>query len=130
MTTKRGTSNTNKRGSAAQRRARKRWLIEEYRANVDVLIFTFDNGERIEYPATPDNLAQEDTPGVANVERVPATRCYRCGHLLTFETLTIDRRKPDCEGGTYWDKANLRPACGTCNSSTGGALGAARRRAS
>lgn len=58
----------------------------------------------------------------------PACRCYRCGTLLTAVTVTADRIKPGCEGGTY-RRENIRPACGRCNSSEGGALGARRRRA-
>lgn len=54
--------------------------------------------------------------------------CYRCGTMLDDGTLTVDRITPGCEGGSYFDKANIRPACGPCNSETGGALGAARRR--
>jgi hypothetical protein len=43
-----------------------------------------------------------------------------------FETvkalrLTIDRIIPGCAGGTY-ARNNIRPACGPCNSETGGAL--------
>ena len=63
-----------------------------------------------------------------DVHGQPACRCYRCGDLLTVDTVTVDRRVPGCEGGTYWDKGNLRPACGTCNSETGGHLGAERKR--
>jgi hypothetical protein len=49
-----------------------------------------------------------------------ACRCYRCGALLTVETVTVDRIKPGCQGGTY-RRDNIRPACGPCNSETGGA---------
>ena len=45
-------------------------------------------------------------------------RCYRCGDLLNDDTLTIDRIKPGCRGGRY-TRDNIRPCCGTCNSSTG-----------
>lgn len=48
----------------------------------------------------------------------PACRCYRCGQLLTVDTVTVDRIRPGCQGGTY-RRDNIRPACGTCNSSTG-----------
>lgn len=54
--------------------------------------------------------------------------CYRCAMLLSFETLTVDRVKPGIEGGRY-TRDNIRPACGGCNSETGGLLGAARKRA-
>jgi hypothetical protein len=55
--------------------------------------------------------------------------CFRCGDLLDWFTLTIDRINPGCEGGTYFRRENLRPSCGDCNSETGGILGAARRLA-
>lgn len=46
---------------------------------------------------------------------VPDTcRCYRCGALLTWDTLTIDRITPGALGGTY-QRSNIRPACGPCN---------------
>jgi tRNA(Ile2) C34 agmatinyltransferase TiaS len=50
-----------------------------------------------------------------------ACRCYRCGCLLSFETLEVDRIKPGCEGGTY-ARTNIRPACGDCNIETGNAV--------
>lgn len=51
-------------------------------------------------------------------------RCYRCGNLLDEKNVTIDRIVPGCLGGRYV-RSNIRPACGRCNSETGGAL---RRR--
>lgn len=47
-------------------------------------------------------------------------KCYRCGWIVTFETLTVDRIVPGAHGGTY-RRDNIRPACGRCNSETGGA---------
>lgn len=47
--------------------------------------------------------------------------CYRCPELLTITTVTIDRIVPGCHGGRY-TRDNIRPACGPCNSETGGAL--------
>lgn len=58
---------------------------------------------------------------VAAVEEHAACRCYRCGTLLTVDTVTVDRIKPGCKGGTY-RRDNIRPACGPCNSETGGGL--------
>lgn len=102
MTVTRGTSNSNVRGSSYARRARRAWLITNYAA---------------------------DVPGY--------TRCYRCGVLLynpdsvpleqfkpdapEARLLTVDRIIPGCKGGTY-RRNNIRPACGGCNSETGGAL--------
>lgn len=51
--------------------------------------------------------------------------CHKCEIMLTFETITVDRIIPGCDGGTY-RRDNIRPACGTCNSSDGGKLGASR----
>ena len=53
-----------------------------------------------------------DTPG--------CVRCYRCGCLLSEQTLTVDRVKPGARGGRY-TRDNIRPACMRCNADTGGA---------
>ena len=53
-------------------------------------------------------------------------RCYRCGQLLDETTVTVDRIRPGCRGGRYV-RANIRPACAPCNSSTGGALNGGAR---
>lgn len=105
MTVTRGTTNGNARGSSYSRRARRAWLIANYAS---------------------------DVPGYA--------RCYRCGVLLynpdarpdlhfteshwilkTYRALTVDRIIPGCKGGRY-TRDNIRPACGPCNSETGGGL--------
>ena len=49
-----------------------------------------------------------------------AVDCHHCAIELTFETLTVDRIIPGCRGGTY-RRDNIRPSCGFCNSSIGGA---------
>lgn len=46
-------------------------------------------------------------------------RCYRCGAILNETTITVDRIVPGCLGGRYV-RENIRPACGCCNSETGG----------
>jgi 5-methylcytosine-specific restriction endonuclease McrA len=51
--------------------------------------------------------------------------CYRCTVPLTDATITVDRVIPGVEGGRYI-RANIRPACGPCNSETGGVLGRLR----
>jgi hypothetical protein len=51
-------------------------------------------------------------------ERCP---CYRCAAPLTCATVTVDRVVPGVAGGRY-TRDNIRPACGPCNSETGGAL--------
>lgn len=100
MTATRGTSNGNAAGSAEDRRRRRAWLVETFRADVDA-----------------DNCS----PPCPTVNGVPACRCYRCGVLLTADTLTVDRILPGCRGGTY-RRNNIRPACGPCNSATGGGI--------
>lgn len=105
MSLARGTTNRNDRGSAMSRRRRREWLVETYRADVDVM-----------WPAIG--------PGPQPVEfgaGEPCCRCYRCGCLLTVDTVTADRIMPGCEGGTY-RRDNIRPACGSCNSITGNQL--------
>ncbi len=46
-------------------------------------------------------------------------RCYRCGWVLSEETITVDRIVPGALGGKYV-RENIRPACAECNSETGG----------
>lgn len=106
----RGTTNKNVSGNNEDRRRRRAWLIETYRADVDVWVLA--NGAYVEVSRELDVLPI----GVQT-----ACRCYRCGCLLTVETVTVDRIIPGCYGGTY-RRNNIRPACGPCNSSTGAAL--------
>lgn len=127
---KRGTSNGNSSGSAEDRRRRKMWLLETYAADrVRVSIWDVENGAD---PETEPPTWTNDTyngPGLVSLQeswgRVaswqPACRCYRCGCVLVFETLTVDRIIPGCKGGTY-RRNNIRPACAPCNEKTGGAL--------
>jgi hypothetical protein len=103
---RRGTTNGNARGGSDERRRRRAWLVETYRANVDVVA--------IELPYGP--VIVEVVIGTEGSE--PACRCYRCGVLLTVDTVTVDRIRPGCQGGTY-RRDNIRPACGRCNSQTG-----------
>lgn len=86
MVVRRGTTNRNDRGSSADRRARRQWLLNEFGDGVTVAC------------------------------------AFECGTLLTFETITVDRYPvAGCDGGRY-TRDNIRPACGTCNSSHGGRL--------
>lgn len=148
--TRRGTSNGNDRGNSKARRARREWLIETYAADVDVLRVTrywtagynADDVDVFLRPLQPgedglvlDALRQayleewrDDHHLVAPTltEHLAACRCYRCGTLLTVDSVTVDRIVPGCKGGTY-RRSNIRPACGHCNSETGGHLGAERR---
>lgn len=95
------------RGNNRDRRRRREWLVEAWRADVDVIVGVSLDG---------DELVVEVPHGVG----APACRCYRCGDLLTLETLTVDRVELGKHGGRY-TRDNIRPACSGCNSSTGGA---------
>jgi len=89
----RSTTNRNARGSAANRRARRQWLLD-----------TFGDG-------------------------ITAPCSFGCGTRVTLRTMSIDRYPvTGIDGGTY-ERGNIRPACGPCNSAHGGALGAARKAA-
>ena len=99
----RGTTNRNARGSSEERRRRRVWLVATWRADVDVKPW-------------------ESTDVLVPVplgEGWPACRCYRCGVLLTEETVSADRIIPGCRGGTY-RRDNIRPACQRCQSVVGG----------
>ena len=104
--THRGTTNGNARGGSDERRRRRAWLVETYRADVDVVVIDLPYG-----PVVVDTV-------IGTEGAVAACRCYRCGVLLTADTVTVDRIKPGALGGTY-RRDNIRPACGRCNSSTG-----------
>jgi hypothetical protein len=106
---RRGTSNGNARGGSEDRRRRREWLVATYRADVDVVLLPGQYGEL-------DTVLV--TVPVGTEGALAACRCYRCGQLLTTETVTVDRIRPGCQGGTY-ARTNIRPACGRCNSSTG-----------
>lgn len=80
-----------------------------YRADKDVVAIELFHGP----------LVVEVHPGTEGGQA--ACRCYRCGALLTVDTVTVDRIRPGCQGGTY-RRENIRPACGPCNSETGGRL--------
>lgn len=118
---RRGTSNTNERGSSYQRRRRKEWLLETYAADRALVRVVYTDGETVvdEWVMTPEVLLGFEQ--VESAEYVPTARCYRCGDLLWFETLTVDRIIPGCKGGTY-RRNNIRPACLRHNSETGGGL--------
>jgi 5-methylcytosine-specific restriction endonuclease McrA len=110
---RRGTTNQNARGNTEDRRRRREWLVETYRADRDAPDFYV--AAIIAVHGVPIGMGE------------PACRCYRCGVLLTVDTVTVDRIIPGCKGGTY-RRNNIRPACSTCNSETGGALASRRRR--
>lgn len=117
LVARRGTTNGNARGSVADRARRRAWLVETYRANVDVLFVDLSGQGPRPADWIPRIRALEVPPGLGEL----ACRCYRCGVLLTVETVTVDRIVPGCQGGTY-RRTNIRPACSTCNSSTGATM--------
>lgn len=112
-TTRRGTTNRNARGNTTDRARRRAWLVETFRADVDIYHGLHSAEMEVSRPLGTG---------------CPACRCYRCGTLLDEDTVTVDRIIPGVKGGTY-RRNNIRPACGDCNSETGARLGNARRSA-
>lgn len=108
----RSTTNSNARGSTKDRRVRRRWLVQEFRANVDVVEIRIAGG---------GTFLTEVPVGTG----VAACRCYRCGVLLTESSVSPDRIQPGVDGGSY-RRGNIRPACVPCQCSTGGTIGAQR----
>lgn len=108
----RGGSNANERGGSEERRRRRAWLVQTYRADVDVLVVQVTGwGPSVPY-LVPVPI------GTPHMDAQAACRCYRCGVLLTVDMVSADRIIPGCQGGTY-RRDNIRPACGSCNSITG-----------
>lgn len=111
---RRGSTNRDQRGSSETRRRRREYLVTTYRADVDAV-------------TVPRLQIYNNDPPVEVIGQVPlgegepACRCYRCGCLLTVDTVTVDRIKPGVKGGTY-ARPNIRPACARDNSETGGPL--------
>lgn len=107
---RRSSSNGNESGSAEDRRRRKMWLLDTFRADVDA--------PTPEQNRPPRNAEEAENffylVSVPLGQGEPACRCYRCGKLLIFCTLTVDRIIPGKKGGTY-RRNNIRPACGPCN---------------
>lgn len=125
----RGTTNRNERGNTEDRRRRREWLVTTYRADRDLLRVQWKDGtvELDSFVITAERMLELHGDLLADVRPVPTCRCYRCGALLTVDTVTVDRIIPGCRGGTY-RRSNIRPACGGCNSETGGALASRGRR--
>lgn len=105
------------RGNSTDRRRRSEWLVETFRADQDLVTCPLPWSR-------PEPWPRNDTsPEDMNLgwTREPVCRCYRCGKLLTVETVTADRIIPGAQGGTY-KRNNIRPACQPCNSITGNEL--------
>ena len=119
-----GTVNGGDRGNVRDRRRRREWLVTAWRADVDL---------------DPRYLGAKNAAGfpfmtVPVGQGIPACRCFRCGGLLTADTVSPDRMVPGCQktaeyprGGTYVRK-NLRPACLHCQSVTGNEIKRTVRR--
>lgn len=138
---RRSTSNSNTRGSSYQRRAHREWLVQEFRADVsiirvmpplddDILLHPL-NRQLFDLWVRRLNGAPDPNDPYAGLpyELVPACRCYRCGKLLTADEVSPDRWPiAGVDGGRYV-RGNTRPSCEGCNTSTGSALGHARKAA-
>ncbi|MFA5387327.1 MAG: HNH endonuclease [Candidatus Paceibacterota bacterium] len=107
---RRGTSNSNLRGNSTDRRRRREWLVSNFRAEVDAIVWI-------------DGTLKAAPLGAG----MPVCRCYRCECLLTVTSVSVDRIIPGALGGKYI-RSNIRPACELCNSETGGLLGAEQKR--
>lgn len=135
MTVTRGTTNRNARGGADQRRRRREWLVETYRADVDLLIVRrYSEAEEPSETTYKILLPREEVNAKVallldrgrTVEVLHVCRCYRCGKPLAAHEVQVDRIIPGCKGGTY-RRDNIRPNCKACSEHTGGKLGAERR---
>lgn len=93
------------RGNSTDRRRRHEWLVETFRADVD------------QRPGAA-TFGLREWDGVPRGEGVPACRCFRCGVLLTVDTVTADRVQLGMHGGRY-TRDNLRPACSPCQTHQG-----------
>lgn len=110
-----GTVNGGDRGNVRDRRRRREWLVETFRADRDLYI-------------TGNFIANVGLDGsVPRGTGEPACRCYRCGRLLTVDTVSPDRIIPGCKGGSY-RRNNIRPACLPCQSVTGNEIKRTVRR--
>ena len=96
--TRRGTSNTNVRGSSYGRRVRRAWIMVAYASDVKGFVRCYRCGCLLYNPDTPPDP----------IHGLPTPR-----------PLTIDRIIAGCKGGTY-RRNNIRPCCSPCNMETGG----------
>lgn len=94
MTVTRGTSNGCSRGSAADRKARRAFLVAAFGWPALGLVLCY----RCHVPLLQDE--DPEAPG---------------------QSVTVDRIVPGVLGGRY-TRDNIRPACGPCNSETGALL--------
>lgn len=105
----RGTSNGNARGSSADRRARRAWIVLSYASDIPGYTRCYRCGR---FLFNPDDTDVANSQDAEDRGALP---------------LTIDRIIPGVKGGTY-RRNNIRPACAGCNSETGGALSHSKKR--
>lgn len=108
------------RGNVTDRQRRKEWLLKTYAADSAIAI---PARFRVELIIPVSKIDQYRLDGDTVME---CCRCYRCGKLLTIETVTVDRIIPGCEGGTY-RRNNIRPSCSECANKQGVELRAKNR---
>lgn len=111
----RGTTNGNQRGSSTDRRARRSFIVLTYQSNIPGFCRCYRCGVLLYNPDDYLDSAEGDVWARQGQSIFPAF------------PLTVDRIIPGCKGGTY-RRSNIRPACGGCNSETGGALAGPRRK--
>lgn len=103
MTSTRGTTNGNDRGSVETRRRRRAWLMATWASDVPGFVRCFRcGGFLFNHDDHPEGTTSVWVRGCEEASR-----------------LTVDRIVPGCQGGRYV-RTNIRPACGVCNSETGG----------
>lgn len=118
--TRRGATNGNARGSVADRRSRRAWIMATYASNEEGFCRCYRCGVLL---YNPDDYPASDATPMSAEEGSGRIK----GPPLFTEPLTIDRIIPGCKGGTY-RRNNIRPACGACNFETGGRLATRRKR--
>lgn len=120
MTTTRGTTNRDARGSTEDRCRRRACLVGTYRADTDA------QHTEVRAALVAQVLRVRVDPVPAS-DGMPACRCYRCGLLLTVDTDTVDRIIPDATAVPA-AATKIRPAGGSNISETGGALASRPKR--
>lgn len=118
--TRRGTTNGNARGNTQDRRARRAFIMTTYASNVPGYCRCYRCGT---FLFNPDDWNMG--PGSPPLTRV--SKLAPDGTIGEAFPLTVDRIIPGCKGGTY-RRNNIRPACGGCNSETGGPLAGQGKR--
>ena len=77
------------------------------------LLYNPDAPPTMVFGGEPDPVTGEVLVGLLPTESMPYFMPGRAMYL------TVDRIVPGCQGGRYV-RTNIRPACGPCNSETGG----------